>query len=234
MNKFIYNDEVLGEMRVCFHPAARRFIFRNGKDGLQVTAPVSVGEKDVAEVVDRNREKLKKMLDRTPDKRLYEGREIETLAFRISVRRGKTIGFRFSLKNGVLDICCPENTDFSCTSVQAILERGIKSFVKRSAKIYLPARAAGLARQAGISFREIAVSYGRKRLGKCDIHRVVTLSYYLMFLPEEICDYVIYHELAHLTEMNHGEVFHRICNRYCGGREKELERALKGFVFPID
>lgn len=55
----------------------------------------------------------------------------------------------------------------------------------------------------------------------------------LVFLPLELSDYVIYHELAHLTEMNHSPRFHALLDSYLGGREAELVRKLKGFVWPV-
>lgn len=44
---------------------------------------------------------------------------------------------------------------------------------------------------------------------------------------------LIYHELAHLSEMNHGEAFHRLCDRYLEGKEHELRARLAEFRFPV-
>ena len=54
-----------------------------------------------------------------------------------------------------------------------------------------------------------------------------------MLLPAELRDYVICHELAHLSEMNHSPEFHRILNGYLGGREAELVAALKAYKWPV-
>ena len=54
-----------------------------------------------------------------------------------------------------------------------------------------------------------------------------------MFLPEPLVRYIICHELAHLTHMNHSPEFHALVNTYTNGQEKVLEQQLKRFVWPI-
>lgn len=63
--------------------------------------------------------------------------------------------------------------------------------------------------------------------------RKISLSAITMFLPPHLRDYIVCHELAHLSEMNHSARFHEICNGYCGGREKSLQKELKAFRWPI-
>lgn len=92
--------------------------------------------------------------------------------------------------------------------------------------------------------RELASKIGRKpsgwcvknkkrALGTCNHEGIISLSPRLIFLPGCLRDFVILHELAHLSEMNHSPAFHDLCNRYCGGHEKELTAAIKSFSFPI-
>ena len=77
------------------------------------------------------------------------------------------------------------------------------------------------------------IAHGHKTLGSCFSDGRISLSEILIFLPVRLIDYVICHELAHLTEMNHSRKFHDLCNRYCNGIEKQLERELKAFSWPI-
>lgn len=77
------------------------------------------------------------------------------------------------------------------------------------------------------------ISNGHRVLGHCSAQGVIALSQVLVFYPPELREYVICHELAHLTEMNHSPRFHELCDEYCGGREKELKAHLRVFKPPF-
>ena len=85
----------------------------------------------------------------------------------------------------------------------------------------------------GVPPRGWEISRGHRKLGHCTSTRIVSLSYVLMFLPPRLRDYIILHELAHLSEMNHSPRFHALCDRYCGGREKLLVAELRRYPWPI-
>lgn len=80
------------------------------------------------------------------------------------------------------------------------------------------------------------VGHGRRTFGTCRRRGRVTeisLSYTMAFLPPELRRYVVCHELAHLSEMNHSPRFHAICNAYCGGLEASLSRQLRATLLPF-
>ena len=77
------------------------------------------------------------------------------------------------------------------------------------------------------------ISTGHRILGQCTAHGVISLSYVLLFLPADLRDYVICHEIAHLSEMNHSERFHALLDGYLGGREAELGARLHSYRWPV-
>ena len=99
-------------------------------------------------------------------------------------------------------------------------------------KVLLPF-AREVADELGLVPAGFEVGRGMRKLGHCTAKKVIQLSRNLMFYPEELVRYIICHELAHLTHMNHSPQFHALCDQYCGGKEKELEQQLRQFRFPI-
>lgn len=93
--------------------------------------------------------------------------------------------------------------------------------------------AAETASRLGLKPKLFKVSPATRRLGSCTSAGVINLSAICAFLPRDLRHLIICHELAHLTEMNHSPRFHALVDSYTGGRERELERRLKAFRWPI-
>ncbi len=76
------------------------------------------------------------------------------------------------------------------------------------------------------SFRQhiksINLKYNHTNWGSCSAHNNVNLSTRLLFAPEDVQDYVILHELAHLVELNHSDRFWALVARHMPDyRDKE-------------
>lgn len=57
------------------------------------------------------------------------------------------------------------------------------------------------------TYHEVSIGAQRSRWGSCSSKKNLNFNYKILFLPEELQDYLIVHELAHLKEMNHGPRF---------------------------
>lgn len=99
-------------------------------------------------------------------------------------------------------------------------------------QVVLP-QARHIAARLGVRPTGWKISRGHRRLGYCDWQGWIALSSMLVLMPAELRRFVICHELAHLTEMNHGSAFHTICDTYLDGRERELLARLRAFRFPL-
>lgn len=56
-------------------------------------------------------------------------------------------------------------------------------------------------------YKQVNLKYMTSRWGSCSSKGNINLSLRLLLIPEEVRDYVIVHELAHLREMNHSARF---------------------------
>jgi hypothetical protein len=67
-----------------------------------------------------------------------------------------------------------------------------------------------------------------RKWGVCKSDRTITFNYCVSMLPEEIRDYVVSHEVAHLKEMNHSRRFWEVVSSLCPDYRR-LRRELKNY-----
>lgn len=58
--------------------------------------------------------------------------------------------------------------------------------------------------------KQISLKHNRTNWGSCSAKKNINLSTRLLFAPQEVIDYVIVHELAHLIELNHSARFWKL------------------------
>lgn len=59
----------------------------------------------------------------------------------------------------------------------------------------------------GFSYGRVAVRNQRRCWGSCSSLKNLNFNYRILFLPPELQDYIVVHELCHLQEMHHRQSF---------------------------
>lgn len=205
---------------------AVRATWKNGQ--IVVTAPASITAAHLQEILIGFKPKL---LQIKPEAPYYLGQDIVfedfTVCIRAQQRDPSTI--YSSAKNRRLLIEIGEEWGMDDPDTIKQIAKYVGDYAHHIAPQILLPLAHRCAKEAGVSPAAWKISYGHKVLGHCDSKRKIALSHNLLYYPTHLRHYVIMHELAHLTEMNHSAAFHEVCNRYCGGREAELEAQLRAF-----
>lgn len=76
----------------------------------------------------------------------------------------------------------------------------------RAKKLVLE-RLAYFAPQYNVTFARVTIKDMTSRWGSCSRRGNLNFNYRILFLPPELVDYVIVHEVCHLREMNHSRAF---------------------------
>jgi predicted metal-dependent hydrolase len=106
------------------------------------------------------------------------------------------------------------------------LRPAVERHLRQLAARELPGRAFELAAQQKLPVKRVTVRSQRSRWGSCSRRGTISLNWRLVQTPLFVRDYIIWHELAHLKEMNHSKRFWKEVERLCP-EYSEAERWLK-------
>ncbi len=113
----------------------------------------------------------------------------------------------------------------SVPDVRPLSEEELKA-LKKEARGYFPARCTYWSVIMGLNFERVSIKAQKTRWGSCSAKKNLNFNCLLMLAPEEIRDYVIIHELAHLVHMDHSKNLWALVARFCPGY-KECRRWLR-------
>lgn len=230
---WIITHDLLGEVRLIVRRSASRFIARWKDNRVVLTVPCGMTESQIMEALS---ELAPRLLATRHDVMFFPGQELRFDGFciKIGVQNVAPRSVTVVSRGEGASICVGSELDFSAASTASLISRAMISAAKNRAPEVLLPRAKAIARELGCQPSAWTITSGKRILGKCSACGTVSLSYMNMFLPPELRDYIVCHELAHLSEMNHSPRFHSICDRYCGGREREFKEALRNFKWPLN
>lgn len=222
----------LGVVRVTVRHNSRRISarWRDGKVALNV--PYGMSEREMLRVLASFEPNLKSS---RPEILYHDGQSFELEGVTITIGRqsfspNKIIS-QAQLPHSVIEV--GRNFDFNKSDTSRTISNMMCRIAQRLAPDLLLPRARELAQEVNRYPVGWAISNGHRVLGRCDTNGIIALSYILVFLPPHLRDFVIYHELAHLSEMNHSPRFHELCNQYCGGKEASLKAELRAYKWPV-
>jgi len=97
---------------------------------------------------------------------------------------------------------------------------------KERARELVEERVVELNQYYGFDVNRIAIRDQQTRWGSCSSQNNLNFNYRILFLPDELVDYLIVHELCHLQEMNHSPKFWELVAETIPNH-RELSRKLR-------
>ncbi len=191
---------------------AERYRLTLRKDGVAVaTIPARGTEKEARAFVEQHRDWLERA--RVRQRAKPRAATVWTLGTHV-LWRGELVEIRKAAEGERPCVCVAADV-FRVPGFDGDLRPTLEAHFLRRAKIELPARTWELAAETRMGVKEVAVRNQRTRWGSCTTGGVISLNWRLVQAPDLVRDYVIYHELMHLKEMNHSDRFWRRVEEVC-------------------
>lgn len=83
----------------------------------------------------------------------------------------------------------------------------LSRWLDRTARAILPRRLSELSELHGLTYRRVRITSAKSRWGSCSSASTISLNRMLLFVPPELVDALILHELAHTGVMDHSPRF---------------------------
>lgn len=204
-------------------PRARRYRLTLRRDGTAVaTIPSRGSVREAEEFVAQHRDWLERARER--QRRRPRAAEVWTVGTRV-LWRGELLEIRVAATGEKPQVCVAADV-FRVRALEGDLRPTLEAQFARRAKIELPARTWELAALCGADVRQVTIRNQRSRWGSCSASGTISLNWRLVQTPDFVRDYIIYHELMHLREMNHSSRFWARVEEVCPGW-REAERWIK-------
>jgi predicted metal-dependent hydrolase len=104
----------------------------------------------------------------------------------------------------------------------------IKKWMNQRAWQVLPDWLDRVSRQFKLPYNEVSIRDQRTRWGSCSAQKNISLNQKLLFLPPDLVDYILIHELCHTIEMSHSSRFWKLVGQYIPDY-KERRRTLREY-----
>ena len=240
MDKYVksqhYLHELFGEIAVKELSTATRVTARwKSYDLLAITVPKRLKMSEFLSILEKMTPRL---LVKRPEKQFFTvGWKYETPEMDFEV----VLGNKENVLEGHVDRVNQKITLFYPPDLDSAGNPDFNDWVNKTldkyarthaAKFLLP-EAHDVASKLNIKPKSFDISHGQKVLGRCNSRGEILLSRNLIYYPIELRRFVIAHELAHLTHMNHSKNFYELLNTYVDGKQVQLDMRLKHHKLPF-
>lgn len=138
------------------------------------------------------------------DRMPYLGQQLILTVVREPRKRGKV-----SLNKDRLLMWVPYHADYE------FKKSCVVAWYRKQAAYVIEKKARAYAEKMGVTYHEIHIKDQRTRWGSCSGMKNLNFTWRLVMMPDNVCDYVIIHELCHLVHMDHSPEFWKLVEKMC-------------------
>lgn len=121
---------------------------------------------------------------------VYKPREVKTVSLKVQARH----------------VLMVEGRVTSHPAVRSLLRR----WLHERAEQVLPEWLERISRQLKLPYQDVSIRDQRTRWGSCSAQKNISLNQKLLFLPPDLVEYILVHELCHTIQMSHSSNYWKL------------------------
>lgn len=216
------------------NPRAKRVLVKlvPGR-GLEVVVPKWFAKRDVPDVLDEKRAWIK----RTSARMIAAGTDLsgepaelpELITFYAAERELEVHYLDKPGRVSVLENGPRLMVSGPASDPESLLD-GLRKFTSRTARAFLLPRLDAMSKQLNMPYEALRVRTQKTRWGSCSARGTISVNAKLLFLPLELADHLLLHELCHTQHLDHSPRFWRLVAHHepdFSRLEDELKRGNK-------
>lgn len=189
--------------------------FSVGRDGLAVTAPRRVAEREIGRALASKAGWILSRLEAWENRparrelRLETGERLPWLGGELELRLlGE--GVRTTVRRESERLLVRHDPALAGELHTRTLTAALQRYYRREGEALMAPKVEGFAARLGRPVKKVIVREQKRRWGSCAPDGTIRLNWRLMGFPEDLIDYVCAHEAAHLVEHNHSPAYWRV------------------------
>lgn len=164
---------------------------------------------------------LEKFRNRASEQTLQAAVPVKGVWYQLDIQDGAAPGYSIHHHEHRFSIILPNSSHHHSE------ERKTKAFqcwfytMQHEANRILPARAIELSESVGEHLKKVSIRNQKTLWGSCSsLHRHISLNWRCILFPDEVRDYLIYHEIAHFRHQNHSHEYWAWVQQLCPWYQK--------------
>ena len=181
---------------------------------LEISCPYNTSEIFIKNLIEKKKVWINKNIERS--RKIHQ--KIDQISNGFISYKGSVLKLVYK-KSNIERIVFEDNKLKIFYSVESRSKKLIIEWLKLQANNFLRERLMFLSKRISIEFNSLTIKSYTARWGSCNIRGDIFLNWKLIMLPESVIDYVLIHELAHISVPNHSKKFWELVKKkkpnYC-------------------
>jgi predicted metal-dependent hydrolase len=204
MPEIEYRQEI--DYRVRRSERARRVRVTVDSDGVEVVLPRRAAEREAAAAIRELEPWIRRRLSEVARARQAVAARGDTVPYLGELLRVRSEPGRTRVHRRGAELWVPTGAQRT-----PALER----WYRRAARAEIAPRLDRACALAGSSYSKLTIRGQRTRWASCSRSGAMSFNWRLLLAPEEVLDYVVWHEVCHLEVMDHSPRFWALLGRWC-------------------